>query len=70
MGLYDILERTLPALQAIFMDALSALELSRSGANVHATVTVQDELADGGRYPRHASGLSRMLRRSFGRSDY
>lgn len=26
MTLYDVLERTLPALQVIFMDALSALE--------------------------------------------
>jgi len=26
MTLYDVLERTLPALQAIFMDALSAME--------------------------------------------
>jgi hypothetical protein len=26
MGLYEVLEKTLPALQAIFMDALSAME--------------------------------------------
>jgi hypothetical protein len=26
MGLYDVLEKTLPSLQAIFMEALSAME--------------------------------------------
>ena len=31
MGLYDVLERTLPALQAIFMEALAALESKQIG---------------------------------------
>lgn len=31
MGLYDVLERTLPALQTIFMEALNALESKQIG---------------------------------------
>jgi hypothetical protein len=31
IGLYDVLERTLPALQTIFMEALTALEAKRIG---------------------------------------
>ena len=31
VGLYDVLERTLPALQTIFMEALTALESKQIG---------------------------------------
>jgi hypothetical protein len=31
MGLYDVLERTLPSLQGIFMEALAALESKQIG---------------------------------------